>query len=74
MSEQHPEMGRTVEVGSRKARVDVNHCADVDKGRKFAVFKHTHYISRWYYDGYEAFATVDEAITRRDQWLKEPHG
>lgn len=63
------ELGRTHEYGFRKARMDKNACVEFDDGKRFAVFQHTFYLGKWYYDGYRAFATVDEAIDFRDKWL-----
>ena len=66
MSEDHPEFNKTVERGSRKARVDHNRVSDE---KPIAVFKHTHYMTRWYYDGYLTADTVEEAVKLRDEWL-----
>lgn len=60
------ELGKTIERGSRKARVDYNR---VPNERKFAVFMHTYYLGRWYYDGYLTVSTVEEGVTKRDAWL-----
>lgn len=56
-------------VGNRKARVDKNHCAAFDGDKPWAVFMHTHYMDHWFYDGYSAHATKEEAEAARDQWL-----
>lgn len=68
MADVPPELGRTVEVGFRKARVDRNRVPDEPP---VAVFKHTFYLGRWYYDGYAAYATEAEAVTARDTWLNQ---
>ena len=59
-------MGKTVEKGSRKARVDNNRVSDE---RPFAVFMHTYYSGHWYYDGYRTAATVADAVKLREEWL-----
>lgn len=55
--------------GDRKARIDRNRCADEDDGKEHAVFKHTNYLGRWYYDGYVAFTSPEDALAFRDRWI-----
>jgi hypothetical protein len=63
------DFGEIITNGSRSARVDVNRCADVDDGARYAVFKTTNYLGRDYYDGYEPFHNLTAAIAARDRWL-----
>ena len=56
--------------GCRKAVMGYNRCADFDGGKSWAVFRHTFYLGRWYYDGYSAHATRSEAEQARNEWLK----
>ena len=65
---QSSELGKTCEKGYRKARVDNNRVSDE---RPFAVFMHTYYSGRWYYDGYHTAATIEDGIKIRDAWLNE---
>lgn len=58
-------------VNCRKARVGKNHCAEFDDGKEWAVFMHTLYLGRWYYDGYSAYATKEEAEAAREEWLNK---
>lgn len=69
MVDTHPEFGKVVVNGSKKARIDTCHTAEFDDGKELAVFKHTFYSRKWYYDGYIACFTIEEAITERNKWL-----
>lgn len=62
-------MGVTREVDYRKARVDYNHVPGDPATEAFAVFMHTFYLGRWYYDGYRHFPTQDAAAQWAIRWL-----
>lgn len=60
--------------GFRKAIVKPNlmHSPGEEWSEKpIAVMKHTHYLSRWYYDGYQAFDTQEEAEAFAQTWVGE---
>lgn len=64
-------------VGSRKARVGRNIACmltgpmNSNNEKAWAVFKHTLYLRRWYYDGYDSYATREEAEEAMNDWLYE---
>lgn len=65
MSRTTEPIGVTIARGCRQARVDHNRAG----GKPFAVFKHTFYLGRWYFDGWQECDTVQAAVEYRDRWL-----
>ena len=59
------------EQSSRKARVDRSRYAELDGGKEWGVFMYTLYMGRWYYSGYTAHSSQEEAEAARDDWLQK---